>query len=69
MEGFKSRRLVIALLGVAVLVIGTLIPDIRPHLDEIIEPLVQIIGILIGGYTIEHVAENYARAKGAQAAK
>lgn len=55
MEIFKSRRFWSAVIGLVAMVISSLVPEVRQHIDIIVPGIVGIVGILIGGYAIEDV--------------
>lgn len=63
----KSRRFWSALLGLFAIVFASLNPAMQPHLDSLVPGILAIIGILIGGYSIEDYA--IAKAHGVRASQ
>jgi len=61
MDIFKSRRFWSAVVGIVVMVVVALVPELAQYQDTIIAALVAIFGILIGGYTAEDVARRLTR--------
>lgn len=55
MEIFKSRRFWSAVIGLVAMVVSSLVPELRQHIDIIVPGIVGIVGILIGGYSLEDV--------------
>ena len=55
----QSKRFWSALVGLVVIVVSALNPDLRAHLDTIAPSVVTIIGILVGGYTLEQTAQRW----------
>lgn len=62
MEIFKSRRFYSALLGVIFMALAAFIPELNGQADTLIQAIMVIIGILIGGYTAENTASVLADA-------
>lgn len=56
----KSKRFWSAVVGLAVLVVSSLVPELESHLNVIAPSVVAIVGILIGGYSIEETVQAYA---------
>ena len=63
----RSRRFVSAIVGMLVLLVSSVVPELEEHLSVIAPTIVIIIGVLIGGYA----AEDYqvAKSQGVQAQK
>lgn len=59
---FKSRRFWSAVVGLVAMVVSGLVPELKQHIDVIVPGVVGIVGILIGGYSLEDFAS--ARASG-----
>ena len=55
----RSRRFVSGLLGLLILLISAIVPELEQHLNTIAPTVVIIVGVLIGGYS----AEDYQAAK------
>lgn len=56
---FQSKRFWSAVVGLIVIVVSALNPELRAHLDTIAPSVVTIIGVLVGGYTLEQTAQNW----------
>lgn len=50
---FKSKRFWSAVIGLIAMIITGLVPELKEHIDIMIPAIVGIIGLLIGGYSIE----------------
>lgn len=55
----QSKRFWSAVVGLIVIVVSALNPDLREHLDVIAPSVVTIIGVLVGGYTLEQTAQSW----------
>lgn len=53
----NSKRFWSALVGLLVIVLSAYLPELRAHLDVIAPAVVGIIGVLVGGYTVEQTAQ------------
>lgn len=53
---FSSKRFWSALVGLVVLVVSALMPALADQLNIIAPSVVAIVGILIGGFTVEQTA-------------
>lgn len=55
-ELLKSRRFWSAVIGLAMLVIVNLVPELAARQEELSAAIVIIVGMLIGGYSLEDTA-------------
>ena len=53
MNIFKSRRFWSAVIGLVAIIVTSLVPDLQTHIDIIVPGILGIIGVLIGGYSLE----------------
>jgi hypothetical protein len=53
MEVFKSRRFWSAVIGLIAIVVSGLVPELQEHIDIIVPGILGIVGVLIGGYSVE----------------
>jgi len=58
---FKSKRFWSALVGLVFMVVTAFVPDLEAQVDVIVPAVLIIVGMLIGGYSLEDAA---ARIKG-----
>jgi hypothetical protein len=56
MELLKSKRFWSAIVGLIAIVVTAFVPALQPHIDVIVPAILGIVGILIGGYTVEETA-------------
>jgi hypothetical protein len=56
MELLKSKRFWSAIVGLVAIIVTAFVPELQPHIDVIVPAILGIIGILIGGYTVEGAA-------------
>lgn len=61
MEIFKSRRFWSAVLGLLFMVLVSFVPALEPYRDTLIAAATVVIGLLIGGYAAEDVAEAWRK--------
>lgn len=62
-EILKSKRFWSAVVGLVILVLSSVIPQLEAHLSVIAPSVIAIVGILIGGYSIEETAQAYSAGK------
>lgn len=60
---FKSRRFWVSIVGLVVLIVSSLAPELEVHLNVIAPSAVAIIGVLISGYTVEDSVQAHAAGK------
>lgn len=54
----KSRRFQTALIGLVMIVVVHFFPDLESRQTEITEAILVIIGLIVGGYTADHLSYN-----------
>ncbi len=52
-EVLKSKRVFVAFAGFLVTLLVVLIPDLEPYSDQLIEAVVTLVGVLIGGFSVQ----------------
>lgn len=62
-ELFKSKRFWSAVIGLVVLIASSLEPRLADHLNVIAPSIVAIVGMLVGGFTIEETTQVYSDGK------
>ncbi len=60
---YKSRRFWSAIVGIVVLVLSSIIPELEQHLNIIAPSVVTIILILVGGYAGEDIAQAWRQTR------
>lgn len=50
---FRSKRFIAAFVGLLVMILVGLFPDLESSQDTIIEAVVVVVGVLIGGYSVQ----------------
>jgi hypothetical protein len=58
MELLKSKRFWSAVVGLVAIIITAYVPELRAQIDVIVPGILGIIGILIGGYSVEQAAQS-----------
>ena len=56
MNAKKSKRFWVALLEFVFLVVIVYVPELEPHVPQLIEASVIVAGLLIGGFSLEDAA-------------
>jgi hypothetical protein len=49
----KSKRFWSAVIGLIAIVVTSFVPELQPHIDIIVPGILGIVGVLIGGYSVE----------------
>lgn len=52
-EIFKSKRFWTALMGIISMVLVAFVPELEPHMETLVPGILGVIGLLIGGYTVQ----------------
>lgn len=53
---FSSKRFWSALIGLAMMIIVAFVPALQEHADLLIQAIIVVVGVLIGGYSLEDAA-------------
>ena len=61
MEILRSKRFVSAVIGIVVLILSNVSPEIGRLFGDIQEPVAQIILLLIGGYAVEDAIQAWKK--------
>ena len=54
----KSRRFQTALIGLVMIVLTNIFPNLEAQAEELTAAILLIVGLIVGGYTADHVSYN-----------
>lgn len=60
-EIFKSKRFWSALVGLVMMVAVNLVPDLADNADTLTAAILVVVGLLIGGYSVEDAAQAWRK--------
>ena len=58
-EIFRSKRFWTALLGVVSMLLVAFVPELEAHVDTLTPGILAVVGLLIGGYTVQDSISAY----------
>ena len=58
-EIFKSKRFWTALMGILSMVLVAFVPELEPHMETLVPGILGVVGLLIGGYTVQDTIVAY----------
>lgn len=57
---FKSKRFITTLVGMVVMIVSTLVPQLADQLDILAPTIVILVGVAVGGYSVQDAAREIA---------